>query len=173
MQVTDASKSRSRQLDEIAEQLPARVGMLMRLFLANARLGLSRTELGVLRLLAAQPRRITELACIEHVTQPGITLVVNRLQERGYVARESDPRDRRAVLVTLTDAGRAAYERLREDYRALLTEEMASLEDEEVRTLACAIEVLDKLIERLQGRESPANHPTPDHPTANETRRTR
>jgi DNA-binding MarR family transcriptional regulator len=168
MQVADASKSRRRQLHDIAEALPARVGMLMRLFLANARLGLSRTEIGVLRLLAERPRRITELACTEHITQPGITLAVNRLQERGYVARESDPRDRRAVLVTLTDAGRAAYERLRADYRALLTEQMAGLEDEEVRTLARAIEVLDKLIERLEGRESPLNR----HPQ-NETRRTR
>src|SRR5215475_643765 len=139
---------RSRQLDEIAEALPQRASALSRLFLTRTSICVSRTEIGVLRILSGGPRRITELACIERVTQPAITLLVNRLAERGWVEREADPSDRRAVLVTLTDSGALAFELLRAEYRAMLHEEMAMLRDEDVDTLARSVEILDDLIDR-------------------------
>jgi DNA-binding MarR family transcriptional regulator len=140
---------RSSQLDEIAEALPQRANALSRLFLTRTTVYVSRTEVGVLRNLRGGPRRITELAAEERVTQPAITLLVNRLQERGWVERIPDPTDRRAVLVSLTAAGEDVFERLRAEYRALLHEEMASLDDCEVETLAAAVSILDKLIARL------------------------
>jgi DNA-binding MarR family transcriptional regulator len=147
-------KRRSSQLDEIAEALPQRSAELSRLFLTRTSVCVSRTEVGVLRKLRASPRRITELAADERVTQPAITLLVNRLSERGWVERISDPSDGRAVLVSLTAAGDAAFEQLRAEYRALLHEEMASLDDAEVESLASAVEILDKLISRLKEREA-------------------
>ena len=140
---------RSSQLDEIAEALPQRSAELSRLFLTRTSVCVSRTEVGVLRTLRDGPQRITELAAQEHVTQPAITLLVNRLTERGWVERVSDPTDGRAVLASLTPAGEEVFEQLRAEYRALLHEEMASLEDSEVETLAAAVAVLDKLIGRL------------------------
>jgi DNA-binding MarR family transcriptional regulator len=58
------------------------------------------------------------------------------------------------VLVSLTPAGEDVFERLRAEYRALLHEEMASLEDGEVETLAAAVAILDNLIDRLKERET-------------------
>ena len=145
---------RSSQLDEIAEALPQRSSALSRLFLTRTSVCVSRTEVGVMRNLRAGPRRITELAAEERVTQPAITLLVNRLAERGWVERTPDSSDRRAVLVSLTPCGDEAFERLREEYRALLHEEMASLDDAEVETLAGAVEILDKLIARLEEHEA-------------------
>ena len=144
---------RSMQLDEIAEALPQRSSALSRLFLTTTSVCVSRTEVGVLRNLRAGPRRITELAAEERVTQPAITLLVNRLQERGWVERIPDPSDGRAVLVSLTPAGREVFEGLRAEYRALMHEEMASLDDSEIETLAAAVEILDKVIARLRERE--------------------
>jgi DNA-binding MarR family transcriptional regulator len=140
---------RGRQLDDIAVALPQRARELTQLFLARTTVSVSRTEAGVLAALSDQPRRITELAARESVTQPGITLLVNRLQKRGWVKRESDPGDRRAVLVTLTPEGHDALDRLRAEYSALLHEEMATLPNQDVQTLADAIEILERLIERL------------------------
>src|ERR1700761_547870 len=140
---------RSSQLDEIAEALPQRSSELSRIFLTRTSVFVSRTEVGVLRKLTTGPRRITELAADEGVTQPAITLLVNRLQERGWVERIPDESDRRAVLVSLTPQGGGVFERLRAEYRALLHEEFALLEDSEVETLAAAVGILDKLIERL------------------------
>jgi len=67
-----ASVDRRSQLDEIAEALPQRTAALSRLFLTRSTVCVSRTEVGVLRNLNAGPRRITELAAEERVTQPAI-----------------------------------------------------------------------------------------------------
>jgi DNA-binding MarR family transcriptional regulator len=133
-------------LDEIAEALPQRVAALSRLFLTSSRVHASRTEIGVLHSLRTHPRRISELAAVERVTQPAITLLVNRLEQRGWVQRIADPTDGRAVLVSLTDAGRQTVEQLRAEYRALCHEPMLSLDPGDVRTLAAAVGILDELL---------------------------
>jgi DNA-binding MarR family transcriptional regulator len=143
---------RDEQLDDLAEALPQRVSTLLRLFRARTKTELSRTEAGVLQALSQYPMRITELAGQEGVTQPAITLLVNRLARRGWVTRETDPTDGRAVLVAVTPAGRDVLARLRAQYRALLHEEMAMLGDEDVDTLARAVEIVEHLIERLKER---------------------
>ena len=86
--MTPASTTlRARQLDEIAEALPQRASALSQLFLTRSSVCVSRTEIGVMRRLADGPRRITELAAEERLSQPGITLLVNRLEDRGWVQR--------------------------------------------------------------------------------------
>ena len=148
------STARGRRLDEIAEALPERATALSRLFLAHASVQLSRTEAGVLRSLVERPRRITELAACEGVTQPAITMLVNRLEERGWVTRRADPADGRAVLVAITSDGEEVFDHLRAEYRALLHKEMAALPDEDVSALARAVEILDDLANRLRQRGS-------------------
>jgi|SRR5579884_2008099 len=138
------------QPDELAEALPQRASALSRLFIARSTVPLSRTEIGVLRTLTSGPVRITKLARCEGVTQPAISLVVKRLKERGWVTGEADPADGRAVLVAITPSGRRVLDRVRAEYRALLHEEMASLTEAELRTLADAVEILDRLIDRLR-----------------------
>jgi DNA-binding MarR family transcriptional regulator len=143
------STVRERRLDDIAEALPQRATAISRLFVAHTSVEISRTEIGVLRALSDRPRRITELAALEGVSQPGITTLVTRLEARGWVARETDPSDARAGLSgdmlvgALVDAGQ---------YRALLHEEMATLPDRDVAALARAVEILDGLIDRLKER---------------------
>jgi DNA-binding MarR family transcriptional regulator len=145
-------RERAAQLEEIAEALPQRANTLSKIFLTRTSVHVSRTEVGVLRSLRSSPRRITELASEERVTQPAITLLVNRLADRGWVERTTDPTDRRAVLVSLTPAGEEAFDRLKAEYHALLHEEIAALNDREVATLAGAVEILDRLIGRLRSR---------------------
>jgi DNA-binding MarR family transcriptional regulator len=147
---TRRPRRRAAQLEEIAEGLPQRANTLSKIFLTRSSVCVSRTEVGVLRSLRSQPRRITELASEERVTQPAITLLVNRLAEKGWVERVGDPSDGRAVLVSLTPEGERALDRLRAEYQALLHEEIAALDDHEVETLAGAVEILDRLIERLR-----------------------
>ena len=51
------------------------------------------------------PRRITDLAASEGVTQLLMTALVTALERSGLVERRSDPSDRRVALVTLTPDG--------------------------------------------------------------------
>jgi DNA-binding MarR family transcriptional regulator len=148
------AQRRAGNLDEVAEALPGRVVALSRLFLRRTGTDLSRTEVSVMSAISSGPHRITELACVTGVTQPAITLLVNRLEERGWAVREADPSDRRAVCVALTPSGTETFARLQAEYRALMREEMASLRDDEIEILARATQVIDHLITQLENREA-------------------
>jgi DNA-binding MarR family transcriptional regulator len=54
-----------------------------------------------------QPMRVGELRRHVLLSQPALSRMVDRLVERGLVARSPDPVDGRAVRLALTDAGRA------------------------------------------------------------------
>lgn len=148
-----SAATHTRHLGDIAEELPQRVSCLSRLFRAHTDLPISRTEMAVLRAVLTRPRRITDLAAGEGVTQPAITRVVNRLAENDWVERDPDPGDGRVVMVTITPAGEKLCDTVRAEYRALLHEEMAALSAEDIETLDRAIDVLDELISRLQERD--------------------
>ncbi|MEV7603360.1 MarR family transcriptional regulator [Kitasatospora sp. NPDC089797] len=98
------------------------------------------------------PRRITELARAEGVTQPAMTVLVRVMEESGLVERGGDPSDRRVTLVSLTEAG-ASYVRTRQragvDAFARLVDELA---DDEVEALVAALPALAHLAE-LEGRD--------------------
>jgi DNA-binding MarR family transcriptional regulator len=71
--------------------------------------GMSVQWFEVLLRLARSPGerlRMSELAAQSSVTASGLTRVVDRLVEAGFVARESCPDDRRSWYAALTDAGR-------------------------------------------------------------------
>lgn len=60
----------------------------------------------------AQGLRITELGEDVLLTQPGMSRLIARLESRGLVAREDDPKDARACRIRLTDTGLAAQRRI-------------------------------------------------------------
>src|SRR2546427_12743424 len=52
------------------------------------------------------PRRLTDLAVSEGVTQPSMTAVVTQLEDLGFAERRKDPGDGRVCLVAITQAAR-------------------------------------------------------------------
>ncbi|MFF7995452.1 MarR family winged helix-turn-helix transcriptional regulator [Kitasatospora xanthocidica] len=56
--------------------------------------------------------RLSDLADKLHIAPRSATTVVDALEEAGLVERSPDPADRRAVRILLTEAGRAAVERI-------------------------------------------------------------
>jgi DNA-binding MarR family transcriptional regulator len=55
---------------------------------------------------SSHPMRAKELARNVLLSQPALSRLVDRLVERGFVQRATDPADRRGSLLTLTDDGR-------------------------------------------------------------------
>ena len=83
-----------------------------------------------------------------------MTLLVKRLEGRGWVARRRDPADGRVVLVSLTDAGAAALEDVRAAYRTVLRDHLAAMTDEQIAALLTATEALETLLSALQPGET-------------------
>ncbi|WP_092623206.1 MarR family winged helix-turn-helix transcriptional regulator [Jiangella sp. DSM 45060] len=91
------------------------------------------------------PRRLTELAVQEGVTQPAMTQLVARLHDAGLVERSADPADGRVVRVGLADAGRAALAARREARADRLAALLATLDPATRAALEAAVPAIDAL----------------------------
>jgi len=151
---TSLDTDRRETIDTIAGALVPAASRLTRLLLRRAPQRISRSEAGLLSSLSGGPRRITELADLEGHAQPTMTLLVKRLEERGWVARRRDPADGRVVLVSLTDAGAAALDDVRAAYRTVLRGHLAGMSDAQIAALLTATEALETLLLALQQGDS-------------------
>lgn len=64
--------------------------------------------------------RISDLAELDHCSQPTMTTQVRRLEDAGLVTRTADPGDARAVLIRITEAGVDVLARARIDRAAVI-----------------------------------------------------
>ena len=144
--------TRSEQIDYVSSELLPRAALFTRLLVRQLGGELSRTEIGLLKTLGGGPRRITELAELEGLAQPTVTILIKQLEERELVTRTRRLGDGRVVLVTLTDSGNTALEDYRGRLRAVLGGYLAEIADEQVAALATATETLAQLVEVLQQR---------------------
>ena len=144
--------ARSEQIDYVSSELLPRAALLTRLLVRQLGGELSRTDFGLLKTLGGGSRRITELAELEGLAQPTITILIKQLEERGLVTRTRQSGDGRVVLVNLTDSGNLALEHYRGRLRAVLGGYLAEIADDQVEALATATETLVQLVDVLQQR---------------------
>ena len=97
------------------------------------------------RLERSGPHRLSELFGPEGVTQPAMTQLVTRLEKEGLAARGSDPADGRVVVVSITEAGRAAVARRREVRARALAELLGGLPPDDHAAILAAIPALERL----------------------------
>jgi DNA-binding MarR family transcriptional regulator len=95
------------------------------------------------------PRRLTDLAVHEEVTQPSMTVLVNQLVDMGLAERRRDAADARAVLVAITPAGRKHLRTTRRAGAAALTALIDKLPDDEAEALHRALPTIKHLVELL------------------------
>ncbi len=148
---TASETDRSEQIDYVASHLLSRAALLVRLLVKQVRSReMSRTEGEVLSILREGPRRITELAELEGVAQPTMTLLIKRLEQRGWVDREGLAEDGRVVMVSITAAGESVAEAFRARFLAALRIDLGELSDEQLAALFDATETLGSFVDVLQ-----------------------
>lgn len=124
-------------------------GLTKRLRRAQAQrlapLGLTPAQERALRTIArsGEPPRMTELADRLGIVPRSLTTVIDALEEAGLVRREIDPRNRRAILLHLTDRGTAVRDDLREARRRAAEDLFAPLSARDRKTLAGLLAQLD------------------------------
>lgn len=107
---------------------------------------LSRTAAGTLSALERRgPSRISDLTRLEAIGQPAMTGLVQRLEASGLVSRTSDPSDRRATLVAVTDAGRDALAERRRQQDAIVAARVARLPPDQLAALDAAVDAIVEL----------------------------
>jgi DNA-binding MarR family transcriptional regulator len=101
------------------------------------------------------PLTLGALAAVERVQPPTITAAVGRLEQRGLVARRTDPGDRRVARVEVTPQGRRLLDQSRSRKNAYLEGKLAALSSDERDTLERAAAILERLLEHDAGKGRP------------------
>ena len=99
--------------------------------------------------LSDGPRRMSGIAKRFGVETPSATTMIDRLVAKRLVERGQDPSDRRAVVCSLTEAGRETVERFWSLRSARFEELAAELSAEELADVVSAMETMVAAIDRL------------------------
>ena len=123
------------------------IARLARFLESHAPPDLTVSQYRVLGLLSGGDQRATALADRLAVAKPTLTAIVDSLVERGFVARETAPGDRRVVRLVITPAGREAF-RQAEEHLARVLDDVVQACDDPPAVLAA----IDQLRRALDGR---------------------
>jgi DNA-binding MarR family transcriptional regulator len=152
MTITQASTSQTRSDVGLATALRISVSRLARrLRVERTAQGTPESELSDTQFaaLSALERHSAmspgELADHEKVQPPSMTRVIAVLEERGLVMRAPHSTDRRQVVLTVTEEGRAVVHRARRRRDAWLAKRLKELTPQERATLRAAAPILEKL----------------------------
>ncbi|PYE28486.1 DNA-binding MarR family transcriptional regulator [Rhizobium sp. PP-F2F-G38] len=91
------------------------------------------------------PCRSTDIACALNFAPRTVTEAIDGLERDKLVARQPDPEDRRAKIVSITDVGRIALEAAEHPRKQLIEEIFSALDDEQLDQLH---EIVSKLVRR-------------------------
>lgn len=94
--------------------------------------------------------RISDLAELDHCSQPTMTTQVRRLEDAGLVTRTTDPGDARAVLIRITDKGVDVLAQARIDRGAVIDPLLGQLTAEERDALGVAVGVMRRMLQNAQ-----------------------
>ncbi|SER35828.1 DNA-binding transcriptional regulator, MarR family [Mycobacterium sp. 88mf] len=123
------------------------VARLNRLATQRARLPLPWAQARLLSTIEDQGEaRISDLAYLDHCSQPTMTTQVRRLEDARLVSRTTDPGDARAVLIRITEQGRRTLDQARADRAAAINPRLERLSAEERQTLAASVDIIRRLL---------------------------
>jgi DNA-binding MarR family transcriptional regulator len=124
----------------------AAIHLIRRIRRTDAEMEISPSKASALSVLVfGGPCHLNALAAAEQVTPPSMSRTVATLQAEGFVRCETDPRDRRAMLIRATEKAVRLLERGRARRVESLARELEGLPGEDLAALARAVEVLRRL----------------------------
>jgi DNA-binding MarR family transcriptional regulator len=104
---------------------------------------------GLLTMLSAQPRTLSELASLQGVSLPTMSNSISAMVQRGWVRRTAPPKDRRVVIIEVTPTGKAALERVGRAAEAHLSIMLTPLDAASCRRLQGGLAVLRKIFSEV------------------------
>ncbi len=152
--------TKSELLTEVLE-LEHRAHQLMRQYSLDAWMGLNLTvpQLKSLFFIATHPGvSPSKLAGALGVTPSNVTGIVDRLVEQGLVQREENHKDRRVLVLKLTEKGQSILANLRERRSSRMQEILDNLSEQELNGLAIGLRALVKAAEELDRQKDVAGN---------------
>jgi DNA-binding MarR family transcriptional regulator len=146
-------------MDNASKQIEQQMTVLLRrvqrihISTSSGDMDLDRSAYGIMARLADDgPQRLGALATGFGLDPSTITRQVQSLEQADLATRTTDPSDRRASILALTDEGRAALERTREHRRERLNAVLESLPDMDREEFGRLLAKFNDSMDQLLGR---------------------
>src|SRR5919108_5395710 len=140
-------ESEEVKVAELAARLRLVIARTARRLRQEAGTELSPSQSAALATIEAHgPLAPSEVATLERIQRPTATRILARLEEAGLLERAGDPTDRRGSPVSASRRGAALLRRLRVRKNAYLARRLRRLEQDELRTLERAADILERLL---------------------------
>ena len=110
---------------------------------------MTRLHLAVMGEIGQNNLTMSELAKALMMTKPQLTHLVEALVTLGLVERRSDAKDRRVIILSLTEKGRVLGENMKRRVRENIKKRLANLTPTELTQMAAAFETLRKIVGKL------------------------
>jgi DNA-binding MarR family transcriptional regulator len=124
-------------------------------------LDLSATEGQLLSYLRSyNPAPVSELHRVLGVKRSTLTSILDRLEARKWLARQHSQRDRRVILVGLTDAGCVGADRVRQTVEQLEAEIGARVGPDDLRGFGAVLSAIDAATEVVLAPPKVGSEPT-------------
>ena len=98
-----------------------------------------------------------ELATRMEMTSGTMTALLDRVEKAGFLSRQSNPNDRRSLLISVTPAGQHAMQWVDEHFDAVLREALEQAPAPVVEALVTVLRELSEALETRAQSESPLN----------------
>ena len=97
-----------------------------------------------------KPKNMSSVARLIDVTVGTLTIAINNLVKKGYVMRVRSEEDRRVVLISLSEKGKAAYEHHRQFHQKMVGAVLEDLNQEETLVLTNALKKLSSFFRQYE-----------------------
>jgi DNA-binding MarR family transcriptional regulator len=113
---------------------------------ATAKFDITVEQFHILRHVRRGTASISELATAKNISRPAISQAVEVLVKKGLLTRVQSTQDRRFVELALTEAGNELLDTVFKETRDWMKQQMNALSNDELETIAKAMEVLKKML---------------------------
>jgi len=127
------------------------------LLAAHPRIGeseLSHVHIGILSALRAHSRLpASELGKKLYVSKPQMTLLLDKLEGLGFIARVADEEDRRVTSIELTEGGALFLKESLDRCRTEVEDRLSALDETDRAELAASLAKVSSLFEKIASSE--------------------
>ncbi len=141
---------------QLARSMMQTIPMIMAVGLAQLRaidITTSMAHIPVLGMVSQRGHTLNELAERMYVTKATMSKTISTLEDRGWVTRRRSERDRRLVLLEITDVGLIEFKAMIDELEAKMEPFFEGLNDEQRQHIMNGITVLRSVFRTIGGDE--------------------
>ena len=138
-----------RIFENLFHALPLLHKKLLRMDLEGVTGDLTRLHIAIMAVLSHSSLPASELGRLLSMQKPQVTHLVEQLVNLGIVERSLDARDRRLIIVSLTDHGKVLLEEGKKKVLKNIRDKLVCLTPDELTRMSSALETLTEIGAKL------------------------